>query len=172
MNRKSPPGVGSQATTNCGQAACVYTLHCMRNKADLHLENTSIKPKQPRAPPEDLQGNLAQVVCAMHPVLAKNFSTAPKSFQKLLTSRDTSAKNGFTKGMSLWQRCPQSWPTVLYLLNSSPVLWFFAVKAPEPYSCQTLGRNLLPGTRQVAVVSRGWKKSRRESCLGSNEYKC
>lgn len=32
-----------------------------------------MKPKQSWALPEDMQGNWAQVVCAMHPSLAENF---------------------------------------------------------------------------------------------------
>lgn len=157
MNRKSPPDAGSQATTNCGQTEHVYTLYYIRNKANFHLEETYTKPKQSWAPPEDMQGNIAQVVCATHPILPKNFSTAPKQLQKLLTLGDTPAKNGCTKGVSLWQRCPQPWPTLLYLLNSSPVLWFFfVVKAPEPRSWQTLRRNLLLGARQATRKSR-WR---------------
>lgn len=94
------------------------------------------------------------VVHAMHPILARNFSSALKRLCLLLTYRDTPAKNWYAKRLSLDRDVLSLCSTRLYLLTLTPLLWFLSIKTTYPCSWQTSGRSLLPGARQATRRSR------------------
>lgn len=116
-------------------------------------------------------------MCAICPILAKNFSSAPKRL--LLAS---CLKREFQLKTDVLRECPltdvSSFFDWLICTCSHPPLFSAMISSHEGLKPLTNTGKISPPwckaghqKKQVAVVSRGQEKLRKESCLGSNEYK-